>query len=71
MGVEVHAAIELGECDIEYRVCGDHIELQLGGMMHGLTVDASERGLENLVKTGAQALRDLRALPEGADPEDE
>lgn len=71
MGVEVHAMVELGECGIEYRVCGDGVELHLGGYLHGLSVVATERGLENLVTTGAQALRELRTLPDDEDPENE
>lgn len=57
--VSAWAAIE-GESPMAYSVCGDTVELALGGR-DGLFVDCTERGLEKLIDTTSAALRELRA----------
>ncbi|MFD9895402.1 hypothetical protein [Amycolatopsis sp. NPDC058986] len=60
-GVEVSAWVRIDNCGIEYRLCDGAVEFSLGGRMDGFQFDATERGLEQLVETGSQALRALRA----------
>lgn len=47
--------------NIEYRVCGDEVELNFGGWHGNFQLSASEAGLNELITKGSEALDKLRA----------
>lgn len=61
-GVLVSAWVKIErECEMQYTVCGDTVELCMGGYNNGFQFDATEGGLERLIETSTDALRALRS----------
>jgi hypothetical protein len=62
MSVELLAWAKIDDLtEIKYLVCHDRVvEFTIGGR-NGLTLDATETGLENLVRLGTAALHALRS----------
>jgi hypothetical protein len=53
-------------CTIDYNVCGDQVEVVLGGR-RGFEMVFTEDGLRTMVATGSQALAEMRAANGGDD----
>jgi hypothetical protein len=62
MSIELSAWVKIDDrTEIRYHVSPSRVvELSIGGR-DGLTLDTTEQGLENLVRTGTVALQALRA----------
>ncbi|MGH3621420.1 MAG: hypothetical protein ACRDQ5_06465 [Sciscionella sp.] len=60
-GVLVSAGVIVeDDCSIDYHLCGDQVEFELGGQ-HGFDLLITEEGLHKLITTASEALAELQA----------
>lgn len=64
-GVDTGVWVEVDDCPIRYAVCGDVVEMELGGRGSGVELVATEAGLANLLHNGTAALHELRRKQHG------
>jgi hypothetical protein len=58
VAVSAWAKIE-SDCEIEYTLCGETVEFNIGGFEGGFQLDATKLGLAKLIQATTAALREL------------
>ncbi|SDO89892.1 hypothetical protein SAMN04487905_10168 [Actinopolyspora xinjiangensis] len=64
-GVSMGTWIKVDDGPIRYAVCGDVVEMELGGQGSGAELVTTEEGLSNLLREGTAALHELRRKRHG------
>lgn len=69
-GVSVDAWVTIdGDYPIKYRIVSDEAHFEIGTSVASMNLLASEEGLDKLVTTASEALREMRASDDQVDPQ--
>jgi len=68
-GLTVGSWTLIDHCDITHTTLSAEVEFQFGGPRTGVTLSATERGLERLLEVGTAALAELKAKRDNGDDE--